>query len=108
MIQKLKRYLGNTNSLEVHDTANEQTNCQLDEIKAEHRRWYDTLQDAKARPRLRQLRLVHRRTRGDSDCAVQLKLGSALTPPHRRLRSDRVCFSGGRTLFAQVNRRARG
>ena len=47
MIQKLKRYLGNTNSLEVHDTTNEQTNCQLDEVKSEHRRWYDTLEEAK-------------------------------------------------------------
>ncbi len=45
---KLKRYLGNTNSLEVHDTQNEKTNCQLDEIKLEHRRWYDTLASAKA------------------------------------------------------------
>jgi CHAD domain-containing protein len=47
VIEKLKRYLGNTNDLEVHDTSNEQTNCQLDEIKVEHRRWYDTLQEAK-------------------------------------------------------------
>lgn len=47
MIQKVKRYLGNANSVEVHDTANEQTNCQLDEILPEHRRWYDTLQEAK-------------------------------------------------------------
>lgn len=47
MITKLKRYLGNTNTLEVHDTTNEQENCQLDEIKEEHRRWYDTLEEAK-------------------------------------------------------------
>ena len=45
---KLKRYLGNTNTLEVHDTENENTNCQLDEIKSDHRRWYDTLTAAKA------------------------------------------------------------
>lgn len=45
---KLKRYLGNINSLEVHDTQNEKTNCQLNEIKVEHRRWYDTLASAKA------------------------------------------------------------
>ena len=42
MITKVRRYLGNTHKLEVHDTSNEQTNCQLDEIKPEHRRWYDT------------------------------------------------------------------
>lgn len=48
MIVKLKRYLGNLNSLEVHDTSNEQSGCQLDEIKPEHRKWYDTLQEAKA------------------------------------------------------------
>lgn len=44
---KLKRYLGNTNTLEVHDTNNENTNCQLSEIKVEHRKWYDTLTEAK-------------------------------------------------------------
>jgi hypothetical protein len=47
MIYKTKRYLGNTNTVEVHDTDNEATNCQLDEILPEHRRWYDTLQEAK-------------------------------------------------------------
>lgn len=47
MIAKLKRYLGNTNTLEVHETANEQTGCQLDEIKPEHRKWYDSLEEAK-------------------------------------------------------------
>lgn len=45
---KLKRYLGNTNTLEVHDTDNEKTNCQLDEILVAHRKWYDTLASAKA------------------------------------------------------------
>lgn len=44
---KQKRYLGNTNTLEAHDTYAEQTNCQLDEIKLEHRRWYDSLAEAK-------------------------------------------------------------
>lgn len=48
---KPKRYLGNTNTLEVHDTQIEQANCRLDEIKVEHRQWYDTLSAAKgARP----------------------------------------------------------
>jgi hypothetical protein len=47
MVTKVKRFLGNTNTLEVHDTDNENTNCQLDEIHPEHRRWYDTLQEAK-------------------------------------------------------------
>ncbi len=48
MVVKLKQYLGNGNTLEVHDTKNENTNCQLDEILAEHRQWYDTLTQAKA------------------------------------------------------------
>jgi hypothetical protein len=48
MVVKVKRYLGNSNTLEVHDTNNEKTNCQLDEIKSEHRHWYDTLTEAKA------------------------------------------------------------
>lgn len=47
MVYKSKRYLGNTNTLEVHDTQNENTNCQLDEILSEHRKWYDTLTEAK-------------------------------------------------------------
>ena len=44
---KVKQFLGNTNTLEVHDTQNERTSCQLDEIKPEHRRWYDSLAEAK-------------------------------------------------------------
>jgi len=47
MIYKQKRYLGNTNTTEVHDTQNEKTNCQLDEILLEHQKWYDTLSEAK-------------------------------------------------------------
>jgi hypothetical protein len=47
LIIKIKQYLGNTNTLEVHDTYNERLNCQLDEIATEHRRWYDTLAEAK-------------------------------------------------------------
>lgn len=47
-MRKLKRYLGNTNTLEVHDTRNETRQCQLAEIKPEHRKWYDTLRQAKA------------------------------------------------------------
>ncbi|MEY2472962.1 MAG: hypothetical protein QOK28_2291 [Actinomycetota bacterium] len=45
---KLKRYLGNSHTLEAHDTQNEQASCQLDEVKPEHRHWYDTLAQAKA------------------------------------------------------------
>ena len=47
MIAKLKRFLGNLNTLEVHDTYNEKASCRLDEIKSDHRRWYDTLAGAK-------------------------------------------------------------
>jgi len=35
--------LGNTNTMEVHDTWNESGNCQLSEIKSDHKRWYDSL-----------------------------------------------------------------
>lgn len=31
-----KRYIGNSNSMEVHDLDNEQSNCQIGEIKTEH------------------------------------------------------------------------
>lgn len=44
---KVKRFLGNTNTLEVHDTQNEHTSCQLSEIELEHRAWYDSLDEAK-------------------------------------------------------------
>ncbi len=44
---KVKRHLGSLNTLEVHDTQNEKTGCQLDEIKVEHRKWYDSLAQAK-------------------------------------------------------------
>jgi hypothetical protein len=47
VIYKQKRYLGNINTLELHDTQNEQSNCQLDEISHSHRRWYDTAAEAK-------------------------------------------------------------
>lgn len=47
MIYKSKRYLGNTNTIEVHDTQNEKSGCQLDEILIEHRKWYDSLEEAK-------------------------------------------------------------
>ena len=48
MVVKVKRYLGNTNTLEVHDTQNEKTNCRLDEILDEHRKWYDTISAAQS------------------------------------------------------------
>ena len=43
-----KRFLGNTHTLEVHDTENEKSSCQLDEILLAHRKWYDTLAEARA------------------------------------------------------------
>jgi hypothetical protein len=46
-IEKLQRFLGNTHTLEVHDTDNEEVNCELDEISVAHRRWYETLYEAK-------------------------------------------------------------
>jgi hypothetical protein len=48
VVVKIKQYLGNSHTLEVHNTNNEQTNCELDEIKVEHRHWYDSLTEAKA------------------------------------------------------------
>lgn len=47
MVVKRKRCLGNLNTLEVHDTDRERVSCRLDEIRPEHRRWYDTLTEAK-------------------------------------------------------------
>lgn len=41
-------YLGNTNSTEVHNLNNQQTNCQINEIKSEHKKYFnpDTLSQA--------------------------------------------------------------
>lgn len=33
----MARWLGNSNKMEVHDLENERVNCQIDEIKPEHR-----------------------------------------------------------------------
>lgn len=42
------RYIGNANTMEVHDSDNEQDNCQINEIKTEHVRTFypDTLYQA--------------------------------------------------------------
>jgi hypothetical protein len=42
----MARFLGNTSKKEVHDTNNEQTNCQLSEIKSRKTFTPDTLQQA--------------------------------------------------------------
>jgi hypothetical protein len=47
VIYKQKQYLGNVNTLELHNTRNEKASCQLDEILSEHRRWYDSIAEAK-------------------------------------------------------------
>ncbi len=42
-----ERYLGNTNTTEVHDLDNEKTLCQIDEIiRAGHDRPFNSLNDA--------------------------------------------------------------
>jgi len=44
-----ERYLGNTNTTEVHDLDNEKTNCQIDEIiKAKHDKPFNSLTDARS------------------------------------------------------------
>ncbi|HLF61911.1 MAG TPA: hypothetical protein VI980_12120 [Acidimicrobiia bacterium] len=47
MIYKQKQYLGNVNTHELHNTTNKNTNCQLNQISSEHRRWYDSIAEAK-------------------------------------------------------------
>ena len=44
----MPRYLGNKNTKEVHDTVNENANCQLSEIHPDHVVWFnpDTLNEA--------------------------------------------------------------
>lgn len=45
----MPRFLGNKNTMEVHDTSNEKTSCQLDEIKEDHKVWFHTLDEAHSR-----------------------------------------------------------
>lgn len=40
------RYLGNSNTREVHDSWNEQTDCLLAGIEIEHRTYFDSLEEA--------------------------------------------------------------
>lgn len=42
------QYLGNTNKKEVHNLLNRQGNCQIEEIKSEHRQEFLTLAQAHA------------------------------------------------------------
>ena len=44
----LARYLGNTNTKEVHDSWNEQRNCRIPEIELEHRTRFESLEEAHA------------------------------------------------------------
>ena len=44
----MPRFLGNSNTKEVHDLTRTETNCQIPEILPEHKVWFtpDTLQQA--------------------------------------------------------------
>ena len=46
MATRKERYLGNSNTKEVHDLENEQTQCQIGEIKDQHKVWFETLKAA--------------------------------------------------------------
>ena len=41
----MARYLANKNTKEIHDLNNEQENCQINEIKLEHRMPLDSLEE---------------------------------------------------------------
>lgn len=43
----MSRYLANKNTKEIHDLNNKQVNCQIDEIKPEHRIPLQTIEDVK-------------------------------------------------------------
>ena len=48
MVVEVRRYLGNTLSARIHDADHERANCRLGHIATEHRRWYDSLDEARA------------------------------------------------------------
>jgi hypothetical protein len=43
------KFLGNKNTMEVHNTLNEKEQCQLDKIKADHKEWLNSLEEAHSR-----------------------------------------------------------
>jgi len=48
MVIEIRRYLGNTLSVHVHDADHETPNCRLGNISAGNRRWYDSLEEARS------------------------------------------------------------
>lgn len=48
MVVEIRRYLGNTFTARIHDADHERPNCRLGHIAAEHRRWYDSLEEARS------------------------------------------------------------
>ena len=48
MVVEVRRYLGNTLSAHVHDADHENSNCRLGQIATKHRRWYDSLEEARS------------------------------------------------------------
>ena len=48
MVIEVRRYLGNTLSAHIHDADHESANCRLGRIAPDHRRRYDTLEEARA------------------------------------------------------------
>jgi hypothetical protein len=48
MVVEIRRFLVNTFSARIHDADHESTNCRLGHIASEHRRWYDTLEEARS------------------------------------------------------------
>jgi len=43
----MKRFLGNKKHMEVHDLYNQKQACQINEIKPEHKVYFDSLNEAK-------------------------------------------------------------
>lgn len=48
MVVEIRRYLGNTLSVHIHDADHETSNCHLGSISPENRRWYDSLKEARS------------------------------------------------------------
>ena len=46
MVVEIRRFLGNTLSVHIHDADHETPNCRLGRISSENRRWYDSLEEA--------------------------------------------------------------
>jgi hypothetical protein len=77
MVVEIKRYLGNRLSAHIHDADHEHPNCHLGQISREHRRWYDSLEDARSDLPYEDCSWCMGRTGGRDSIAARASIGTS-------------------------------